>query len=154
MKLKKWTIGIFSLGLVLSSCSGNNIDENVQIFFDRAETARELNQNVYDAIVLTNTDVEKAIFSLSAICPQANKFLESQYGDNGWERGEFPEKYQAYETAMTASVFACDLTVNLKEESWGTFARYSAQFLQYYKCLESPFFTDTDACPPYGLFAE
>jgi hypothetical protein len=154
MNRKSWIVGIFSLGLLLTSCSDDSIDRNVKIFFDRAETAIELNQAVYDAIELTDTDVQKAIEELEDICPRANQFLESQYGEDGWENGQFPEEYGPFETAMTASVFACYLSDHLKEKSWGYFARYSAQFLQYYKCLVSPFFSNIDACPPYGLFAE
>jgi hypothetical protein len=154
MNRKIWIVSLLSLGLLLSSCGGSDIDNNVKIFFDRTETARELNQEVYDAIGTADSDVEKSIEALESVCPRANQFLESQYGESGWERGEFPEKYAPYETAMTASVFACYLSDHLKEKSWGTFARYSAQFLQYYKCLTSPFFSETEACPPYGLFAE
>jgi hypothetical protein len=154
MNQKIWIVSLLSLGLVLSSCSGNEIDKNVSIFFDRAETARELNQDVYDAIGAADSDVTESIRELDVICPKANRFQESQYGKFGWEYGKFPEKFAPYETAMTASVFACYLSEHLQDESWGTFARYSAQFLQYYKCLESPFFTNTDACPPHGLFAE
>jgi hypothetical protein len=154
MNRKIWIASLLSLSLLLTSCSGSDIDKNVKIFFDRAETARELNQDVYDAIGAADSDVAASIRELDAICPKANRFQESQYGTDGWEYGKFPEKYAPYETAMTASVFACYLSDHLKEKSWGTFARYSAQFLQYYKCLTSPFFTDTEACPPYGLFAD
>ena len=156
MNRKSWIVGVFSLGLLLTSCNDDSFDKNVEIFFDRVETAEELNQAVYDAIELADTDVAKSILEFDNLCPKANRFMESQFGEDGWEYpGDFPEEYGPFKTAMTASIYSCYFEEPLREKRWGTFARYSAQFLQYYKCLvNSAFFSNTDACPPYGLFAE
>ena len=154
MNRKIWIVGILSLGLLLSSCNEYTVDENVKIFNDRAKIAKTLNLEVYDAIEMANSDVSESIEAFEDICPRAKQFQESQYGEAGWEPGEYPEEYGPYETAMTASYFACYFSDQLKEKRWGDFASYSAQFFQYYKCFDQFLFTHTEACPPYGLFAE
>jgi hypothetical protein len=129
-------------------------DPNVKIFHEKAKIAQGLNDATLEAIETANSDLFQAIKQLDEICPKAEEFLETKL-DVGWKYpSDFPEKFAPYEIALTASIYSCDLPTYLREESWATFARQSAQFFQYHKCLDQLIFKRTEICPPNGILGE
>jgi hypothetical protein len=143
------------LGLILASCGDSSISKNEQIFYDKAEQAQALNDATLKAIEFADTDVARSIWQLERICPLAEIFMDSKYDKDGWEfPGDFPEEFQPYEIALTASIIACDLATNLKEKSWATYARNASFFFQYQKCLDRLIFSDIEICPPNGLLSD
>jgi hypothetical protein len=120
-----------------------------------AKEAQVLNDATLKAIETANTNVAASIWQLEKICEYAEHFMDSKYGKDRWEfPGDFPEEFQPYETALTASILSCDLSTHLKEKSWATFARNAAFFFQYEKCLDRLIFRDIEICPPNGLLSD
>lgn len=154
---KLFIAGALALALVLlvnERLRAPATDPNVKIFYEKAKIAQGLNDATLEAIETANSDLFQAIKQLDEICPKAEEFLETKL-DVGWKYpSDFPEKFAPYEVALTASIYSCDLPTYLREESWATFARQSAQFFQYHKCLDQLIFKKTEICPPNGILGE
>ena len=154
---KLFIAGALALALVLlvnERLRAPATDPNVKIFYEKAKIAQGLNDATLEAIETANSDLFQAIKQLDEICPKAEEFLETKL-DVGWKYpSDFPEKFAPYEVALAASIYSCDLPTYLREESWATFARQSAQFFQYHKCLDWVGFKKIEICPPNGILGE
>jgi hypothetical protein len=155
---KLFIAGALALALVLlvnERLRAPTTDPNVKIFYEKAKIAQGLNDATLEAIETANSDLFQAIKQLDEICPKAEEFLDTKWSDDGWKYpSDFPEKFAPYEVALTASIYSCYLPTHLREESWATFARQSAQFFQYHKCLDWVGFKKTEICPPNGILGE
>ena len=115
----------------------------------RARAAATLNDEIYEAILEVDLDVEEAESALAEICLKAEAYgpssLTQDLGEDTWP----------YQVALTApSIYSCALAQLLNDQMLGSFAIVSAQFLQYRRCLDDFDIGRLESCAPYGLLTD